>query len=353
MNLRGSFEFPKREKSVIEKIQQEGPVSPRGEKPNPEDNELTSETMKDSLQQLSGNYEDQYAAAGFPPKICTLMLKELSDVHKLKCQVLDIGCGKGYVGEYLKKDGFLHITGMDCSKNLLEIAKTKKAYERLDRIAIGESETDPSHDGKYDFVISATMLNNDGWNEDVFLQCLRYLKMGGFVIFTTKLNLHNENQYLEDISKISDGHYWKFVTEHTFYRYDKLCDGKGKFSNKMVKVMAYQKTDNSVWEAEQAVIKAEAEKLAKKKKEEYDAMIKEKKAKLEGAANAAKARRMLNEKRKSDQLADEENAIKNAEEEERLAAEKAVQRKANQQRMMENLKKKIKELMWIKLKENQ
>merc|ERR1711981_353518 len=221
--------------------------------------ELTSESMKDNLNEISAKNTDKYVSAGFPPKICTLLLEELCQENKLKTKVLDVGCGKGFVGEYLKKDGFLHITGMDCSKNLLEIAKTKKAYERLDRIAIGESETDPSHDGKYDFVISATMLNNDGWNEDVFLQCLRYLKMGGFVIFTTKLNLHNENQYLEDISKISDGHYWKFVTEHTFYRYDKLCDGKGKFSNKKVKVLAYQKTDNSIWVAETAIKNAEDE----------------------------------------------------------------------------------------------
>jgi len=92
------------------------------------------------------------------------MLKELSDIGKLKCQVMDVGCGKGYVGEYLKKDGFLHISGMDCSRNLLEIAKEKKAYERLDRVAIGESEPDASHNEKYDFVISASMINNDGWD---------------------------------------------------------------------------------------------------------------------------------------------------------------------------------------------
>jgi len=34
-------------------------------------------------------------------------------------KILDIGCGKGYVGEYLKQDGFANINGIDCSKNLL------------------------------------------------------------------------------------------------------------------------------------------------------------------------------------------------------------------------------------------
>lgn len=125
--------------------------------------------MKESLELLSGNYVEQYTSAGFPPKICTLLMKELSDISKLKCQVLDVGCGKGHVGEYLKNDGYLHITGLDCSKSLLEIAKEKKAYENLVRAAVGESTIDESHNDKYDFVVSATMINNDGWDSKVFL----------------------------------------------------------------------------------------------------------------------------------------------------------------------------------------
>jgi len=76
------------------------------------------------------------------------------------------------------------------------------------------------------------------------------VKMGGFVIFSTKLNLKGENQYENTIQEICDSHHWKFVTEHTFYRYDKLCGGKGKFSNKMVKVMAMQRTNSTEWEAD-------------------------------------------------------------------------------------------------------
>lgn len=73
---------------------------------------------------------------------------------------------------------------------------------------------------------------------------LDLVKMGGFLIFATKLNLNQENQYGPEINKLSDEMHWKFITEHTFYRYDKLCNGHGKFSNKMVKIVAYQKTDH-------------------------------------------------------------------------------------------------------------
>lgn len=44
--------------------------------------------------------------------------------------------------------------------------------------------------------------------------------------------------------------YWTYTAEHSFYRYDKNADGSGKFSNKMVKVLAFQKTDHDSWEEE-------------------------------------------------------------------------------------------------------
>ena len=49
------------------------------------------------------------------------------------------------------------------------------------------------HHNKYDFVISASMINNDGFDERVFIDLLKCLKLGGFVIFATKLNFHQEH----------------------------------------------------------------------------------------------------------------------------------------------------------------
>jgi len=110
---------------VSQTQQREGPkIDPKtGLMVYPPELELNSETMQGCLKELSGKYSDQYTSSGFPPKICTLILKELITSNKLKVQILDLGCGKGYVGEYLKADGYLHITGVDCSKSLLQSAK--------------------------------------------------------------------------------------------------------------------------------------------------------------------------------------------------------------------------------------
>jgi len=47
------------------------------------------------------------------------MVSKLCNTNKLTTTILDVGCGTGYVGEYLRKDGFILITGMDYSKKLL------------------------------------------------------------------------------------------------------------------------------------------------------------------------------------------------------------------------------------------
>lgn len=60
--------------------------------------ELNASTMKDTLTDLSSKCTDQYVSSGYPPKVCTLILKELIQENKLKVKILDIGCGKGHVG---------------------------------------------------------------------------------------------------------------------------------------------------------------------------------------------------------------------------------------------------------------
>jgi len=46
------------------------------------------------------------------------------------------------------------------------------------------------HKGKYDFVIAASMINNNDCEKKMFLDLLDCLKIGGFAIFATKLNFH-------------------------------------------------------------------------------------------------------------------------------------------------------------------
>jgi len=93
--------------------------------------------------------------------------------------------------------------------------------------------------GKFDYVCCPSLINNCDITETAFLQLLDCLKVGGHAIFSTKLDLHGNDIYDHIIKKLEDTGYWKFTCEHKFNRYDKLTDKKGKFSRKMVKVVAY------------------------------------------------------------------------------------------------------------------
>lgn len=82
---------------------------------------------------------------------------------------------------------------MDCSKSLLQGAKATNAYEKLEKQAFGESTFGDEHFEKFDYVISASMINNDGWDQSIFHQLLHFTKMGGYIIFATKLDLKQDN----------------------------------------------------------------------------------------------------------------------------------------------------------------
>lgn len=204
--------------------------------------------------------------------------------------------------------------------------------------------------GKYDFVVSASMINNEGWDESVFHQMLDLVKMGGFIIFATKLNLKQENQYGPEIEKLSTEMYWKFVTEHTFYRYDELCQGQGKFSNKRVQVLAYQKTDHNVWLEQEKDRLDEEERIRVQKQALKDEKVRAAEAKLNGAQNERKKRRMLKEKESSMKLEAELQAVEEAKEAELKAEEDAASAEQRKQEIAVLIKAKMKEAMWATLK---
>jgi len=73
------------------------------------------------------------------------------------------------------------------------------------------------------------------------------------------------------------------MTEHVFYRYDKISGNAGKFSNKKVKIVAYQKTDHSVWVEEQRIKQEQEDKIRAERQKIIDERNQKKDAKLNGA----------------------------------------------------------------------
>jgi len=211
--------------------------------------EFSEETLKANFDDISKEYSTQFTSAGFPPKICSELVEELSSGNTLKTQILDVGCGNGYVGQYLREIGYKEIHGIDCSRIKLQEAEKKRSYESLQRGTFGlkDSRIPETYQGHFDFVTCASLVNNCDLNGKIFLDLLSMVRVGGSVIFAPKLDKNNVCEYAKQIEELTDQGYWTFTTDHTFYRYDKLFGGLGKFSNKLVKILVYQKRDREAF----------------------------------------------------------------------------------------------------------
>ncbi len=124
--------------------------------------------------------------------------------------VLEIGCGKGFSGEYLKEEGFHNVYGVDCSYQLLQLAEEKKTYKKLERLVFGQRDVEipESYHGAFEFVICPSMINNGGFDDKVFKDTLKCLRVGGYAIFATKLNFYNKDIYEEMVKDLANEGCW-------------------------------------------------------------------------------------------------------------------------------------------------
>ena len=101
--------------------------------------EYNTDRMQNFFTPMSKTYDEKCIDSGYPPKIVALIIKQLTEgLVKQEIKILDVGCGKGQVGKYLRNDGFKQICGIDLSKSLLESAKETKAYKTLEKAVIGQ-----------------------------------------------------------------------------------------------------------------------------------------------------------------------------------------------------------------------
>lgn len=80
----------------------------------------------------------------------------------------------------------------------------------------------------------------------------------------------------------------EYVADHSFYRYDKLCNKVGKFSTKLVKIYCYKKTDHEIWAVEQEKIRVEKERIRREKEEREEKEAAERRAKQEAKDKKAR-----------------------------------------------------------------
>ena len=122
-----------------------------------------------------------------------------------KPRILDMGCGTGLVGQYLKERGFKKVVGVDASKGMLDKAAEKNSYSELKELFLGLPDTFPrEYHNRFDAITAAGILAEGHLDNKVFDEMLLSLKTGGYAIFATRTMYLTQYNYADRIRELTE-----------------------------------------------------------------------------------------------------------------------------------------------------
>jgi predicted TPR repeat methyltransferase len=131
----------------------------------------------------AASYETEMAAVGYRhPAICLALLAR--HLPAAAGPVLDAGAGTGLIGEWLKITGHGPVEGVDLSPGMLEVARRKGVYDRLE---LGDLTARlPFEDGRFAGAVCAGVFTTGHVGAEGLDELLRVVRPGGVVVLTVK-----------------------------------------------------------------------------------------------------------------------------------------------------------------------
>jgi predicted TPR repeat methyltransferase len=198
--------------------------------------------IKEQYDHLSKNYEEVYLEVGYPdPEKCAEFVESF-EISK-DDEILDMGCGTGLVGKFLKEKGYTQIIGIDASTNMIEKAQEKDCYAMFEEMFLGKPDTFPEkfHD-RFNVLTAAGILAEGHLGNEVFDEMILALKQDGIAIFTTREEYLTKYRYQEKMDELVEQGKWEFVKQEEFMRYNNMKgEGVGRFKPTKVLCIAYKK----------------------------------------------------------------------------------------------------------------
>ncbi len=143
------------------------------------------------------------------------------------CRILDLGCGSGLCGKYIKERmPDCEIYGVDISGNMLQEADKKGIYKQLLKSDI--SDCFDKYDVAFNIVVSADVFTYFGTLDSIFSAVHYILDSKGIFIFTITENTINEQDYfLTSASRFihSENYITKLLKDSDFstIKKEKIC----------------------------------------------------------------------------------------------------------------------------------
>ena len=140
------------------------------------------------------------------PKSVNLLSTRLKDKT---AKIIDVGCGTGLVGEKLKAKDFIYFDGLDISKDMLSIAKSR-GYRNLFLGSLNKQL--PVLDDAYDAAMCIGVFTHGHVSSDGFNELCRIVKPGGYVCFTINEGVFEEYGFKEMITEFQLNEEWEVIS---------------------------------------------------------------------------------------------------------------------------------------------
>ena len=140
------------------------------------------------------------------PKSVNLLSTRLKDKT---AKIIDVGCGTGLVGEKLKAKDFIYFDGLDISKDMLSIAKSR-GYRSLFLGSLNKQL--PVLDDAYDAAMCIGVFTHGHVSSDGYNELCRIVKPGGYVCFTINEGVFEEYGFKEMIEEFQLNKVWEVIS---------------------------------------------------------------------------------------------------------------------------------------------
>ena len=90
---------------------------------------------------------------------------------------------------------------------------------------------------------AAGLINNNHLDEKIFEQMMLCLKQCGYLVFSARFSYLGDFWYVDKLAELEKAGRVRFIESESYFKYDQLELGVGRFSKTPVKVFVYQKTE--------------------------------------------------------------------------------------------------------------
>ncbi|MCP4434580.1 MAG: class I SAM-dependent methyltransferase [Actinomycetia bacterium] len=168
-----------------------------------------SATVRENYDRFAGtgSYDETFDEWGYvAPVTAAALMRNYSPVAG---SVLDAACGSGLSGAALANLGYDHVTGVDISPKLLELAEGTGAYERLECVDMQDLPL-PFSDDEFDAVSLIGALTYFE-TTDILRELYRITRSGGHIVFTQRDDIMRTQDYASELDRMEDEGRWHRV----------------------------------------------------------------------------------------------------------------------------------------------